>query len=202
MGDRERAREDANAALKLAPNRDVRVMAALALARASDTAGAEKQTDELEKTFPLDTLVLRYWLPTIQAAVALDRKDANQAVELLKGTSQMELGTPGNVSVSMCPVYVRGEAYLALHDGKHAAAEFQKFIDHPGVVSNFAWGALGRLKQARAYALVAKSKQGDDAEAARSQARSAYLDFLTLWRDADPEVPILRQAKEEYAKLQ
>jgi serine/threonine protein kinase/tetratricopeptide (TPR) repeat protein len=191
MGNREQAREDANAAMKLAPSRDVKAMAALALGRAGDTAGAEKQAAELDKTFPLDTMVQRYWLPTIRAAVAIERKDPNRAVELLKETSAIELGTP-NSTVVLAPVYVRAEAYLASGDGDRAAGEFQKFIDHRGVVANFPWGALARLGLARSYA-----SQGNTAKA-----KAAYQDFLTLWKDADPDIPILKQAKAEYAKLQ
>jgi serine/threonine protein kinase/Tfp pilus assembly protein PilF len=191
-GNREQACAEANAALKLAPGHDVRAVAALALARAGDRAGAEKLAAELDKAFPLDTVVQRYWLPTIRAGVALERKDPNQAIELLKVASTIELGFPGNLPLSMCPVYLRGEAYLTLHDGNAAAAEFQKFIDHRGLVENFPWGALARLGLARAYAM-----QGDMAKA-----RSAYQDFLTLWKDADPDIPILKEAKAEYAKLQ
>jgi tetratricopeptide (TPR) repeat protein len=191
-GNREQARAEANAALKLAPNRDVRVMAALALARAGDTTGAEKLAGELDKTFPLDTLVERYWLPTIRAGVALERQDPNRAIDLLKVASTIELsGLTGNLAIFMCPVYVRGEAYLMLHDGHRAAAEFQKFIDHRGLVVNFPWGALARLGLARAYAF-----EGDTAKA-----RAAYRDFFTLWKDADPDIPILKEARAEYAKL-
>jgi tetratricopeptide (TPR) repeat protein len=191
-GNREQARAEANGALKLAPNRDVRAMAALVLARAGNVAGAEKLAAELDKTFPLDTRVQRYWLPTIRAGVALENKDPNRAIELLKAASTIELGVPTQFTIYLCPVYVRGEAYLMLHDGNAAAAEFQKFIDHRGLVENFPWGALARLGLARAYAM-----QGDMAKA-----RSAYQDFLTLWKDADPDIPILKEAKAEYAKLQ
>jgi tetratricopeptide (TPR) repeat protein/predicted Ser/Thr protein kinase len=197
-GNKEQARAEANAALKLAPNRDVKAIAALALARAGDAAGAEKLAAELDKTYPLDTVVQRFWLPTIRAAMALERKDPNRAVELLKQASAIELG----LIAGLAPAYVRGQAYLALGDGNRAAAEFQKFIDHRGVVANDPWGALARLGLARAYALEAQSAQGAGAEAARAKARAAYQDFLTLWKDADPDVPILRQAKAEYAKLQ
>jgi DNA-binding winged helix-turn-helix (wHTH) protein/tetratricopeptide (TPR) repeat protein len=191
-GNQEQARADANAALKLAPNRDVRVVAAQALARAGDTTATERLVAELDKTFPLDTLVQRYWLPTIRAAVALERKDPNRAIELLKDTSTIELGqAPSRLNIFLCPAYIRGEAYLMLHDGNRATAEFQKFIDHRGVVVNFPWGALARLELARAYAM-----QGDTAKA-----KAAYQDFLTLWKDADPDVPILIAAKAEYAKL-
>jgi DNA-binding winged helix-turn-helix (wHTH) protein/tetratricopeptide (TPR) repeat protein len=192
-GNREEARAEAHAALKLAPSRDVRAIAALALARAGDTAGAEKLAAELEETFPLDTLVQRYWLPTIRAGVALERKDRNRAIELLKVASSIELSSiTAALTIFLCPAYLRGEAYLMLHDGNGAAAEFQKFIDHRGVVMNFPWGALARLGQARAYAM-----QGDT-----GKARAAYQDFLTLWKDADPDIPILKEAKAEYAKLQ
>jgi serine/threonine protein kinase/predicted Zn-dependent protease len=191
-GNREQARAEAHAALKLAPNRDVRVIVALALARAGDTAGAEKLAAQLDKAFPLDTVVQRYWLPTIKAAVALERQDPNRAIELLKMASTIELASPTNLSVVLCPVYLRGEAYLMLHDGTHAAAEFQKFIDRRGVVMNFPWGALARLGLARAYAV-----QGNTVKA-----RVAYKDFLTLWKDADPDIPILKEAKAEYAKMQ
>src|SRR5208337_4012939 len=109
-GNRQQARAEANAALKLAPNRDVRAMAALALARAGDTAGAETLAAELDRTFPLDTLVQRYWLPTIWAAVALERKDPNRAIELVKVASAIELGDGGN----LLPVYLRGDAYLMM----------------------------------------------------------------------------------------
>jgi len=192
-GNREQAQAGANAALKLAPNRNVRVVVALALARAGDTAGAEKLAADLDKTYPLDTLVQRNWLPTIRAAVALERKDPNRAIELLKETSTIELGQSTiSLTVFLCPVYIRGEANLMLHDGNAAAAEFQKFIDHRGVVVNFPWGALARLGLARAYAM-----QGDTAKA-----KEAYQDFLTLWKDADPDIPIHIAAKAEYAKLQ
>jgi tetratricopeptide (TPR) repeat protein/predicted Ser/Thr protein kinase len=190
-GNRERARAEAHAAVKLAPNRDVRTVAALALARAGDTAGAEKLAAELDKAFPLDTRLQRYWLPTIRAGVALERKDPNRAIELLKVASTVELSYPAQFTIFLCPAYLRGEAYLMLHDGNRAAAEFQKFIDHRGVVMNFPWGAPARLGLARAYAL-----QGDTAKA-----RAAYQDFLTLWKDADPDIPILKEAKAEYAKL-
>ena len=191
-GNREQARAEANAALKLAPNRDVQAIAVLVLARAGDTAAAEKLAAELDETFPLSTLVQRYWLPTIRAAVALERKDPNRAIELLKVASTIEVGEPTGLTIFLCPAYLRGEAYLTLHDGNRAAAEFQKFIDHRGLVVNFPWGALARLQLGRAYAMA-----GDSAKA-----KGAYNDFLTLWKDADPDIPILKEAKSEYAKLQ
>jgi serine/threonine protein kinase len=190
-GNRELARAAATGALRLAPNRDVRAMAALALARAGDPAAAEKLAAELDQTLPLDTLVQRYWLPTIRAAVAIERKDPDRALELLKVASTIELGQPTALSVFLCPVYLRGEAYLLLHDGKAAAAEFQKFSDYRGLVGNFQWGALARLGLARAYVM-----QRDPVKA-----KAAYQDFLTLWKDADPDIFVLKQAKAEFAQL-
>ena len=187
-GMREEARSDAYAAIKLASNRDVSERVALALALAGDTAAAEKLAAELDRTFPLDTLVQRYRLPAISAAVALQHKDPKRAVELLQVTGPIELGENGEFS----PIYLRGEAYLMLRDGNAAAAEFQKSIDHRGRVGNFPWGALARLQLARACAL-----SGD-----KTKAKTAYEDFFTLWKDADPDIPILKQAKAEYAKLQ
>jgi serine/threonine protein kinase/tetratricopeptide (TPR) repeat protein len=186
-GNPEQARNDANAAMKLGTNRDVQAKAALALARASDTAGAEKLAAELDKTFPLDTLVQRYWLPSIRASIALAHKNPNRAVEILKQTSAIAPYGPNQIVV-----YVRGQAYLALLDGGRAAMEFQKFIDYRGAAGNTIFVALARLGLARAYAL-----QGDTAKA-----KSAYQDFLTLWKDADPDIPILKEAKAECAKLQ
>ncbi len=195
-GNGKQARVDADAAVKLAPNRDVRAMAALALAQADDRERAEKLEAELDKTFPLDTMVQRYWLPSIRAAVALERNDPNQAVELLKAANTIELGQPTEVSVFLCPVYLRGEAYLMLHKSNAAAAEFQKFIDHWGVVWNFPWAALARLGVARAYALNAATDP-----AARAKARVAYQNFLTLWKDAELDNPLYIRAKAEYATL-
>jgi tetratricopeptide (TPR) repeat protein len=193
MGDRLRARSDANTAVKLVPNRDIRAMVALVLARIGDTVAAEKLADELDGAFPLDTLVQKYWLPSIRAAVALQRKDPHQAIEQLQEASSIELGQPtSGLNVFLCPVYLRGQAYLMLQDGNAAAAEFQKFIDHYGLVVNFPLGALARLGLARAYAL-----QGN-----MVRARTAYQVFLTLWKDADPDIPILKEAKAEYARLQ
>jgi outer membrane PBP1 activator LpoA protein len=186
-GNREQARGDADASVKLAPNGRWRAMAALALARAGDTAGAEKLAAQLDKDFPLHTLIQRYRLPTIRAAVALQRKDPKRAVELLRAASAIELGDYGH---RLFPVYLRGEAYLMLHDGNRAAAEFQKFHD-PHTQMDFAWGALARLQLGRAFAL-----SGD-----KTKAKAAYQDFLTLWKDADPDIPILKEAKAEYAKL-
>jgi tetratricopeptide (TPR) repeat protein len=192
-GNREKARSDVDAAMRWPANRDLRTLGALALARAGDTTRAEKLAFELKQMFPTDTLIQRYWLPSVLASVALERKDPNRAIELLNGTRVVELsaGDLSAVQVTLCPVYLRGEAYLMLRDGNQAAAEFQKFVDHRGLVGNFSWGALARIGLARAYAM-----QGDTAKA-----RTAYQDFFTLWKDADPDIPLLKQAKLEYAKL-
>jgi serine/threonine protein kinase/Tfp pilus assembly protein PilF len=188
------ARANVALGMKLAPKGYARDLAALALARAGDTAEAENLAAELDKTFPLDTLVQQYWLPSIRAAVALQRNDPKRAIELLKAASATELSADrlSNIGVFLIPVYLRGEAYLKLHDGNAASTEFQKFIDHRGLVANFSWGALARLGLARASAA-----QGDTAKA-----RAAYEGFLALWKDADPDIPILKEAKAEYAKLQ
>jgi hypothetical protein len=115
-----------------------------------------------------------------------------QAIDILKPTAEVEKGDSGY----LLPAYLRGQAYLMLHDGKAAESEFQKFIDYYGLVDNFPWGALARLYLARAYSLDAETNP-----AARGKARTAYENFLTLWKDADPDVPIYKQAKAEYAKL-
>jgi len=147
----------------------------------------------LSTDFPVDTLAQRYWLPAIRAAAALERKDAARAAELLETSHDIELANPvGSLNTTFLPVYLHGYAYLALHDGGRAAAEFEKYIDHRGQIRNSPWGALARLGLARAYAT-----QDDTAKA-----RTAYKDFLTLWKDADPDIPILKQAKAEYARLQ
>jgi Tfp pilus assembly protein PilF len=181
------ARTDANAALKLAANHDVRETAPLAIAQAGDTAAAEKLAAALDKDFPVDTLVQRYWLPAIRAAIALQRKDPGRAVELLQVTNAIELGDP-----RLIVVHLRAEAYLMLHDGTHAAAEFQKFIDHRTLVANAEWGALARLGLARSYAM-----QGD-----KEKAKKEFQDFFVLWKDADKDLPVLIQARHEYAALQ
>jgi len=144
------------------------------------------------------------WLPSIKAQLALDRKDPASALNALQSASPIELGNiPFVMNIScLYPTYVRGEAYLADGQGAAAAAEFQKIIDHNGIVWNCWTGALAHLGVARANALQARTSQGADADAARVRALAAYKDFLTLWKDADPDIPILKQTKAEYAKLQ
>jgi serine/threonine protein kinase len=204
-GNSAEARQSAAEALKLAPtSQGVEVEAALAFAMAGDTRRAESLAQDLGKHFPVDTQMQALWLPAIQAQLALDRKDPTLALNALQVASSIELGTiPFNNNLScLYPVYTRGEAYLATEQGTAAAAEFQKILDHSGIVWNCWTGALAHLGVARANALQSRTSQGADADAARVRALAAYKDFLTLWKDADPDIAILKQAKAEYAKLQ
>jgi tetratricopeptide (TPR) repeat protein/predicted Ser/Thr protein kinase len=199
------ARQSAAEALKLAPgSQGVGVESALALAMAEDTARAESLAQDLGKRYPLDTQMQSLWLPAIQAQSALNKKNPAAALNILQAASSIELGQIQFVANISClyHVYVRGEAYLATGQGSAAVAEFQKILDHSGIVWNCWTGALARLGVARANALQAKTSQGVDADAARVRALAAYKDFLTLWKDADPDIPILKEAKAEYAKLQ
>jgi eukaryotic-like serine/threonine-protein kinase len=205
-GNAAEARQSATESLKLAPaSQGVGVEASLAFAMAGDTARAEFLAQDLGKRYPLDTQVQSLWLPAIRAQLALNKKNAAAAANNLQvATSPLELGQIGFVVNISClyPTYVRGEAYLAAGQGSAAAAEFQKILDHNGIVWNCWTGALAHLGVARANALQAKTSQGADADAARVRALAAYKDFLTLWKDADPDIPILIAAKSEYAKLQ
>jgi eukaryotic-like serine/threonine-protein kinase len=199
------ARQSAAEALKLAPaSQSVEVEAALAFAMTGDTARAESLAQGLKKRYPLDTQMQSLWLPAIQAQLALDKKNPAAALNTLQAASPIELGQISFVENISClyPTYIRGEAYLAAGQGSAAAAEFQKILDHSGIVWNCWTGALARPGVARANALQAKTSQGADADAARVRALAAYKDFLTLWKDADPDIPILKEAKAEYAKLQ
>jgi eukaryotic-like serine/threonine-protein kinase len=196
----------AAAGLKLVPtSQDVQVEAALGFAMAGDTVRAESLAQDLNKRFPLDTQVQSLWLPAIRARIAIDRNNPSQAVTNLQpANGSVEFGQILFVANLSClyPTYVRGEAYLAAGQGREAAAEFRKIVDHSGIVWNCWTGALAHLGVARANALQAKNSTGADADAARVRALAAYKDFLTLWKDADRDVPILTQAKAEYAKLQ
>ncbi len=146
----------------------------------------------------------KLWLPAIQSQLALNRKKPALALNDLQAVTPIELGQIAFVANISClyHVYIRGEAYLAAGQGSAAAAEFQKILDHSGIVWNCWTGALAHLGVARANALQSRTSQGADADAAHIRALAAYKDFLTLWKDADPDIPILRQAKAEYAKLQ
>jgi|HubBroStandDraft_1064217.scaffolds.fasta_scaffold00113_33 serine/threonine protein kinase/tetratricopeptide (TPR) repeat protein len=204
-GNAAEARQTAEKALKLAPaSQSSEVEAALAFAMAGDAARAETLAQDLGKRFPLDTQMQSLWLPAIQAQLALDRKNPVSALTALRATTPIELGNISWVVNGSClyHVYVRGEAYLAAGNGTAAAAEFQKILDHSGIVWNCWTGALAHLGVARANALQSRTSQGADADAARVRALAAYKDFLTLWKDADSDIPILKQAKAEYAKLQ
>jgi len=204
-GNSAEARQMAAEALKLAPaSQGVESEAALAFAMAGDTARAESLAQDLGKRFPLDTQMQSLWLPAIQAQLALDRKNPAAALNALQAASPIELGSIAFLNNVSClyHVYARGQAYLAAEQGKAAGAEFQKILDHSGIVWNCWAGALAHLGVARANALQSRTSQGADADAARARALAAYKDLLTLWKDADPDIPILKQAKAEYAKLQ
>jgi eukaryotic-like serine/threonine-protein kinase len=206
-GNATEARQSAAEALKLAPaSPGAAAEAALAFAMAGDTARAKSLAQDLGKRFPLDTQMQSLWLPAIQAKLALGRKNPTAALNALQDGSPIELGQIQFVANISClySIYVRGDAYLVAGQGSAAAAEFQKILDHSGLVWNCWTGALAHLGVARANALESRTSQGADADAARVRALVAYKDFLTLWKDADPDpdIPILKQAKAEYAKLQ
>jgi serine/threonine protein kinase/tetratricopeptide (TPR) repeat protein len=199
------ARRSAAEALKLAPISHVpEAEAALAFAMTGDAARAESLAQDLGKHFPLDTQMQSLWLPAIQAQLALDKKKPTLALNVLQAASRIELGDIPAINNLSClyHVYLRGESYLAAGQGSAAVAEFQKILDHSGIVWNCWTGALAHLGVARANALQARNSQGADADAARARALAAYKDFLTLWKEADPDIPILKEAKAEYAKLQ
>jgi eukaryotic-like serine/threonine-protein kinase len=172
---------------------------------AGDTRQSELLAQDLSKRYPLDTQMQSLWLPAIAAQLALDRKNAARAITSLQPSlPPIEYGQIAFVANLSClyPTYLRGEAYLVARQGREAAAEFQKILDHSGIVWNCWTGALAHLGLARANALAARTSQGADADAARVRALAAFKDFLNLWKDADPDIPILNQAKAEYAKLQ
>jgi len=194
FGNAGEARRNATLAMERSTGRDVQYGSALALAYAGDDKRARALTDDLGKRFPEDTVVLFNYLPTLRAKLALSRGNASESIENLRNATPYELGQTTTSTydwTALYPVYVRGEAYLAAHRSNEAAAEFQKILDHRGLVLNEPIGALSHLGLARAYAM-----QGDSAKA-----KAAYQDFLTLWKDADPDIPILQQAKAEYDKL-
>ena len=184
------------AALGHSKGRGVEYGAAIALALSGDLSRAEALTNDLEKRFPEDTSVQFSYRPTLRAFVALEQGKPSNAIELLQAAVPDELGAPQSSFFgsfgALYPVYFRGEGYLAAHKEAEAAAEFDKILHHRGVVVSDPIGALAHLQLGRAFALA-----GDE-----TKARSAYQDFLTLWKEADPDIPILKQAKAEYAKLQ
>ncbi len=189
-----RARQEIIEALAEAPSRDVTVLAALGFARIGDINRADRMAHDLAESFPLNTAINRYWLPAIYASIETKRGRPAKGLEYLQSTAQYELGSPlpqFEVGGSLYPVYIRGEVYLLLQQGKEAATEFQKFPDHRGVALNSPLSVLARLQLARAYALQNNTEQS----------KSAYQDFFKLWEDADPDIPVLIVAKSEYAKL-
>jgi eukaryotic-like serine/threonine-protein kinase len=192
FGNLAQARQLANSSMSVAPGRDVQIVAALAFARAGETGRTQELVNTLNTAFPVGTMMQNYWLPTLRAMLELNRGNAAKAIEMLQGTANYEFGSPSPFQPStMYPIYVRGQAYLTAHDGGAAAAEFQKMIDHRSISWNFPLGALAHLGLGRAYTL-----SGDTAKS-----RTAYQDFFALWKDSDPDIPILKEAKAEYAKL-
>ncbi len=193
VGNMSQAKQGAKASLALSTGKDVEALSAIALALADDSAQAMRMASDLAKRFPEDTIVQFDYLPMIHAAAARQAGSATKAIEAFAPAAPYELGSPAqSVAFALYPVYLRGEAYVAARQGSAAAAEFQKILDHPGVVTNESIGALAHLGLGRAYAL-----SGDAAKA-----KGAYQDFLALWKDADPDIPILKEATAEYAKLQ
>jgi predicted Zn-dependent protease len=190
------AKRDAAAALGLSKGREVEYGSALALALAGDSARAETLTSDLEKRYPEDTAVKFSYVPTLHGLLALNRRNPAKAIDQLRIAAPYDSGEPQSSYYgyfgTFYPVYVRGMAYLAAQKGAEAAAEFQKILDHRGIVVSDPIGVLAHLQLARALNL-----SGD-----KARAKTAYQDFLTLWKDADPEIPVMQQAKAEYSKLQ
>jgi tetratricopeptide (TPR) repeat protein len=196
FGNPQGARASAERALQLSNAREVQYGAGLALAMSGDSSRADALGDDLSKNFPEDTSVRFSYVPVLRAQLALNRGRPGKALEELETARHYELGTPrsgiNGFYGAMYPVYLRGEAYLAARQPDKAAIEFQKIIDHPGIVVSDPIAALAHLQLGRAYAI-----SGD-----KAKARSAYQDFLSVWRDADSGIPVLKQAKADYAKLQ
>jgi hypothetical protein len=198
------ARRSAAAAVVLAPgSRASEPQAALAYALAGDAPHAQSLVKDLADKFPKDSVLREILLPTIRAQIEVGRKNFLRAVQLVEPTAPYQLSPLGSAPNScLYPMYVRGMAHLGAQQGSAAFADFQTILDHRGLLWNCTTGPLSRLGLARTYALYARSTRGADAEADFVKSRAAYKDFLTLWKDADPDIPILKQAKAEYAKLQ
>jgi tetratricopeptide (TPR) repeat protein len=191
FGEAPQARQRAMAALEHSNNREVEFGAALALAISADAGRAQAFADDLERRFPQDTVVRFSYLPVLRARIALSQGNAAKAIELLQSAAPYELGASRLLFGALYPIYVRGEAHLAAQQGAEAAIEFQKILDHRGVVGSDPIGALAHLQLGRALVLA-----GD-----KAKAKAAYDDFFTLWREADPDVPILKRARAEYLTL-
>jgi Tfp pilus assembly protein PilF len=190
VGNSAQAQRVAAKAPAIAPNRNTQLVLALVFAQSGDLGQAQKLTDALSHDAPLDTMIHNYCLPTIRAAMKLRENDPAAAVKILRPTVKYDLAYPASFN-GLYPAYIRGLAYLQMGEGRLAAAEFQKLLDHPGIVGRDVTGALSHLQLARAQKMI-----GDQAAA-----RKSYEDFLTLWKDADSDIPIYQQAKAEYAKL-
>ena len=189
-----RSRQDIATALAAAPTRDVNILAALAWARIGDADQAKHMADDLAERFPLNTVINHYWLPAIYASIEIKHSNPAKAIDILQAAQPYELGTPlpqFEVGGSLYPVYLRGLAYLSLQKGAEAAAEFRKFLDHRGVAVNCPLAALARLQLGRAYVL-----SGDSIKA-----RSSYQEFFALWKDAESDIPVLKEAKTEYQQI-
>jgi tetratricopeptide (TPR) repeat protein/predicted Ser/Thr protein kinase len=192
FGDAGEARKAAAQASSMSSGRDVDLMVGLTYARAGDSAQAQKIADKLDRDWPLDTVIQDYWLPSIRAAIELNRGDERKAIDLLQPAANYELGQPPQFQCgTLYPAYIRGLAYLHRGLYQEAAVEFQKFLDHRGILLTYPLGALARLQLAKARA-ASGDKEG---------ARKSYEELLTLWKDADANLPVLKQAKEGYAKL-
>jgi serine/threonine protein kinase/tetratricopeptide (TPR) repeat protein len=188
LGSLASAKRKAAGALALSSGRDVKTQVALALARIGDASKAKSMVEDLEKSYPTNTLLKFYWLPTIRAVIELSNGNSTQAIVDLEGAAPYELTQRGG----LYPAYIRGQALLLSHNGAAAVVEFQKILDHSGIVQNAVTGALAHLQIGRAYALA-----GDTAKA-----KKGYQEFFDLWKDADPDIPILKQAKAEYGRLE
>jgi tetratricopeptide (TPR) repeat protein len=201
------AKRHASEGLKIYPtSRDVNLEAGIAFAMANDPPHANAIAEDLNRRFPLDAIAQTVWLHAIRAKLALEQRKPEAALSALQAATPpvefaFELQSTTNFAC-LYPTYFRGEAYLESGQGAPAAAEFQKILDHSGIVWNCWTGALAHLGVARANALQAKNSTGADADAARTRALAAYKDFLTLWKDADPDIPVWKEAKAEYARLQ
>jgi tetratricopeptide (TPR) repeat protein len=195
LGNKLESRQRAASALKLTTDAEVEYGAAFALTYAGDVLRSREIADDLDKRFPEDMSVRFSYLPALHARLLLDKSEPQNALEVLENAIPIELGAPRSVAHgyfgALYPIYVRGEIYLALRKGEQAATEFRKIIDHPGIVGSDPIGALAHLQLGRALALAGE----------KANAKSAYRDFLLLWKDADTGIPVLRQAKAEYAGL-